>query len=224
MQLQPNIGKIMNIFSCLLEILQKSIGKLACTDIQPIIKVTMTMHAFFACLFSSTGWKPSTKLKYKFLPKNKYNSTVQDPGKISPATGQKGEGSIISWERGKKITFLCTMSAAGGYVRPIFIFSWKRAKWTLTLENDGPTGEICKCWDNGWINEELFLEWLQHFTPYAKPSAEEPIRLVLDNYVSHISLGIFQYCKKNYFHMLSLSPHTSYHMQPILFWSIFIFI
>lgn len=70
--------------------------------------------------------------KYKFLPKNMYNcdetgiSTVQDPGKILAATGQKRVGSIASWERGKYITLLCAMSATGGYVPPMFIFPRKR--------------------------------------------------------------------------------------------------
>ncbi|KAH9636306.1 hypothetical protein HF086_003273 [Spodoptera exigua] len=105
------------------------------------------------------------------------------------------------------------MSAAGGYVPPIFILPRKRM--TPALEKDGPTGAIYKCLDNGWINEELFLQWLKHFIQYAKPSAEEPILLILDNHASHISLAIFEYCKENYVHMLSLPPHTSHRMQPL---------
>lgn len=157
--------------------------------------------------------------KYKFLPKNIYNcdetgiSTVQEPEKILAATGQKRVGSITSWERGKNITLLCAMSASGGYVPPMFIYPRKRM--TPTLQTDGPTGAIYKCSDSGWIHEELFLEWLQHFTQHAKPSAEEPILLVLDNHASHISLAIYEYCKKNHIHMLSLPPHTSHRMQPL---------
>lgn len=157
--------------------------------------------------------------KYKFIPKNIYNcdetgiSTVQDPGKVLAAKGQKRVGSITSWERGKNITLLCTMSAAGGYVPPMFIFPRKRM--TPTLEKDGPAGAIYKCSDNGWINEELFLEWLKHFTQHTKPSAQEQILLILDNHASHISLAIHEHCKKNYIHMLSLPPHTSHRMQPL---------
>ncbi|XP_045461681.1 uncharacterized protein LOC123671731 [Harmonia axyridis] len=157
--------------------------------------------------------------KYKFLAKNIYNcdetgiSTVQEPERVLTATGQKRVGSITSWERGKNITMLCAMSAGGGYVPPMFIFPRKRM--TPTLEKDGPTGAIYKCSDNGWINEELFLQWLKHFTQYAKPSAEEPILLILDNHASHSSLAIFEYCKENYVHMLSLPPHTSHRMQPL---------
>ncbi|XP_052744306.1 uncharacterized protein LOC128199326 [Bicyclus anynana] len=95
------------------------------------------------------------------------------------------------------------------------MFIFPRKRMTPTLEKDGPTGAIYKCSDNGWINEELFLQWLKHFTHFTKPSAEEPILLVLDNHASHISLSIYEYCKENHVHMLSLPPHTSHRMQPL---------
>lgn len=51
-------------------------------------------------------------------------STIQDPGKVLAATGRIG--SITSWERGKKITLLCTISAAGEYIHyPNVYFSQK---------------------------------------------------------------------------------------------------
>ncbi|CAH2102148.1 unnamed protein product [Euphydryas editha] len=102
--------------------------------------------------------------KHKFLPKNIYNcdetgiSTVQTPGKILATKGQKKVAFITSWERGKNITLLCAMSAAGGYIPPMFIFPRKRL--THLLEKDGPIGALYKCSDNGWINEDLFFEWV----------------------------------------------------------------
>lgn len=105
------------------------------------------------------------------------------------------------------------MSAAGGYVPPMFIFPRKRM--TPTLEKDGLAGAIYKCSDSGWINEDLFLEWLGHFNNHAKPSENEPVLLILDNHASHISLAIHEYCKTNHIHMLSLPPHTSHRMQPL---------
>lgn len=100
--------------------------------------------------------------RHRFVPKNIYNcdetgiSTVQTPGKILATKGQKRVGSITSWERGKNITLLCAMSAAGGYIPPMFIFPRKRL--TPLLGKDGPAGALYKCSDNGWINEALFLD------------------------------------------------------------------
>lgn len=157
--------------------------------------------------------------KHRFLPKNIYNcdetgiSTVQTPGKILAAKGQKRVGTITSWERGKNITLMCAMSATGGYIPPMLIFPRKRL--TPLLEKDGPTGALYKCSENGWINENLFLEWLLHFKQHAKPSADEPVLLILDNHASHISLPVYEYCKRNNINMLSLPPHTSHRMQPL---------
>lgn len=157
--------------------------------------------------------------KYKFSANNIYNfdetgiSTVQDPGKILAAKGQRRVGSITSWERGRNTTVLCAMSAAGGYVPPMFIFARKRH--TPLLEKDGPIGALYKHSKNGWINEDIFNEWLLHFTQHAKPNAKEPVLLILDNHASHFSLKAYDHCKTNNIVMLSIPPHSSHRMQPL---------
>jgi hypothetical protein len=78
-------------------------------------------------------------MKYKFPPTHIFNtdetgiSTVQDPGLIEAPKGQKRVGSITSWERGKNVTVICTVSANGNFIPPMFIFLvkecllfWKR--------------------------------------------------------------------------------------------------
>ncbi|CAG9575523.1 unnamed protein product [Danaus chrysippus] len=80
-------------------------------------------------------------LKRNNISIRKPEATIQDPGKILAPKGMK------SWERGKNITLLCAMNAAGGFVPPMFIFPRKRV--TPQLEKDGPAGAIYKCSDNG---------------------------------------------------------------------------
>lgn len=82
--------------------------------------------------------------KYKFCPTQIYNmdetgiTTVQDPGNIIALKGQKHIGSITSWERGKNITVICTMSASGFFIPPMFIFPRKRMD--TKLSKNGPPG------------------------------------------------------------------------------------
>lgn len=64
--------------------------------------------------------------------------------------------------------------------------------------------------DSGWINENLFIDWLHNFISYAKPTVEEPILLVLDNHESHISLACYLLCRQNGIVLISLPPHTSH--------------
>ena len=57
--------------------------------------------------------------KYKFAPKDIFNvdesgcQTVQTPGKVVTARGQKQVGSITSGERGELVTLVYTVSATG---------------------------------------------------------------------------------------------------------------
>lgn len=157
--------------------------------------------------------------KYKFLPRNIYNvdetgiSSVQDPGKVVTEKGQKRVGSITSGERGKTITAVCAVSATGVYLPPMLIYP--RQRHSPALESDGPRGAIYRCSKNGWITEDLFVDWLEHFADFTKPSENEPILLILDNHSSHISLKAYEFCKKNNIVMLSLPPHGSHRIQPL---------
>lgn len=158
-------------------------------------------------------------MKHKFPPNRIYNmdetgiSTVQKPGKILAPQGQKQVGGITSWERGKNITAVCAMSASGDYVPPLFIYPRKRM--TPLLTRGGPPGAIYRCSLNGWTNEDLFLEWLDHFSQHVKPSESDPVLLSIDNHGSHISLEGFEFCRKHYIHVVSIPPHTSHKLQPL---------
>jgi len=51
-----------------------------------------------------------------------------------------------------------------------------------TLLTGSPPGTVGFTSENGWINNELFIMWLQHFSKYNKPSKDEPVILILDGY------------------------------------------
>lgn len=63
-------------------------------------------------------------------------TTVQDPGKVVSTQGKKRVGAATSWERGKNITVICAMSAAGNFIPPMFIYPRKRM--SPQLQRDGP--------------------------------------------------------------------------------------
>lgn len=157
--------------------------------------------------------------KFEFHADRMYNvdetgiTTVQRPSRILGPKGQKQVGSAISLERGKTVTIVCAMSASGGYIPPMFIFPRKRMN--AQLQNNGPIGAIYHCSDNGWINNELFYEWLKHFKCHVHPSPQSPVLLLLDNHTSHISLEIYSFCKANSIHLISIPPHTSHRLQPL---------
>lgn len=158
--------------------------------------------------------------KFKFEANRIFNmdetgiTTVQAKcPKVYGAKGAKKVGSAISGERGRTITGVFCINAAGNYIPPMLIYPRKRMP--ATLQKNGPVGALYKCSKNGWINSELFCEWLTHLAKHAKPTSSDPILLVLDNHASHISIRAYNFCKENNIHMVSLPPHTSNHLQPL---------
>lgn len=140
-------------------------------------------------------------------------SNVQRNSRILAPKGQKQVGMAVSGERGSTTTVVCAFSASGKYIPPFFIF--KRKRMNPQLLRGGNANMVAAVSDSGWINENLFVDWVHHFISYAKPTVAEPILLILDNHESHVSLGSYLLCRQNGIILLSLPPHTSHRMQPL---------
>lgn len=158
-------------------------------------------------------------VKYRFGPDTIYNvdetgiSTVQKNSRILAPKGLKQVGKCTSGERGTLTTVINACSAAGSYVPPFFIFKRKRMNPLLMKQSN--SNMVASVSDSGWITEQLFVDWLYHFKSFARPSATNQILLVLDNHECHISLAAYEFCKKNFIHVLKLPPHSSHRMQPL---------
>lgn len=157
--------------------------------------------------------------KHSFGPTRIFNvdetgiSSVQKPVHILAPKGKHQVGGITSWERGRNITVICSMSASGSFIPPMFIYPRKRM--SPILERGGPAGSVYTCSHNGWSNETIFLDWLKHFQGTVKSSLEDPVLLILDNHGSHVSIESYEFCRENHIHMLSIPPHTSHKIQPL---------
>jgi hypothetical protein len=56
-------------------------------------------------------------------------------------------GAAISWERGKNVTAVCSVSASGNYIPPVLIYTWKRM--SPQLQKNGPIGVLYSFSENG---------------------------------------------------------------------------
>ncbi|KAG5885965.1 hypothetical protein JTB14_026843 [Gonioctena quinquepunctata] len=100
---------------------------------------------------------------FQYMPNQIYNvdeTGISTVGPIVATKGKKPIGSVTRWERGKKVTVICYMNAAGGYIPPFFFFPRKRM--SQLLSKGGPPCAAYKCFHN----EELFYEWIEHFIAY----------------------------------------------------------
>ena len=126
--------------------------------------------------------------KYKFSPSVIYNTdetgctTVQNPASVVTEKGKKQVGAITSAERGELVTVVYTVSAIGSVVPPLFIFT--RVHYKAHFIREGPTQCIGRTTCSGWMNEETFLEYLNHIIKHTRCSPEK-ILLILDNHDTH---------------------------------------
>ena len=156
--------------------------------------------------------------KYHFQPGRIYNVNGSGLGTVPSSKrviGEKGRNvsQTVLAERGVTVTVICCMSAAGHFVPPTLIFLRKRLHDALL--HGAPLGTIQMCSDSGFVNSDLFLDWMKHFQSTVKSCPEDPVLLILDNHSSHISLDVVLYCRQHSIHMLSLPPHSSHKAQPL---------
>ena len=113
--------------------------------------------------------------------------TPQTPLKVIVLKGAKQVGTVTSTERGSLVTMIGTINAIGNTVPPYFIFP--RSDFVKeSMLAEAPVGYAGGAAKSGWINEESFVKYLEHFFQFTKYSAENPVLLIMDNHASHISL------------------------------------
>ncbi|XP_045452707.1 chaetoglobosin A biosynthesis cluster protein C-like [Melitaea cinxia] len=109
----------------------------------------------------------SLQTKYQFDTNRIYNvdetgiSNVQRNSRILAPKGQKQVGMISSGEKGTTITVVCAFSASGNYIPPFFVF--KRKRMNAQLLRGGNSDMIAAVSDSGWINENLFVDWITQY-------------------------------------------------------------
>lgn len=172
------------------------------------------VSAFFSLL------KPEL-VKIKFSAARLYNvdetgiTAVQhNSQKIISLKGKQQVHKLSSAERGSLVTVVIAVSAAGAYVPPMLVFPRKRMK--AELLNGAPPGTIATCHPSGWIQTDLFTQWLQHFISFTKPSKEDPVVLILDGHYSHTrNIDVIDLAREHGVSIVCLPPHSTDHMQPL---------
>ena len=84
---------------------------------------------------------------------------VHKPGKVITEVSQN---SLTSAERGRTHTIITCVNASGSVLPPMLIYPRKKLV-PGHYQEGAPPGSVFKTSENGWINGELYLEWLQFF-------------------------------------------------------------
>jgi len=142
-------------------------------------------------------------------------TTVQHRrSKVVSLRGKKEVASLTSAERGNLITVVTCMNATGTYVPPLIVFP--RIKMKQELMDGAPAGSISACHPSGWIQTDIFTKWFDHFVHYVKPSADDPVLLIVDGHYSHTrNLDVVDKAREHSVAIVSLPPHSTHKMQPL---------
>jgi hypothetical protein len=103
-----------------------------------------------------------------------------------------------------------TISAAGIFIPPLFIYKGKRV--INNLLEGAPPGTVMGFTEKGYMEEKLFRQYLEHFIQSVPPT--RPMLLILDGYSSHISLQNIDLCRKNHILLYALPSNTTHILQP----------
>lgn len=132
------------------------------------------------------------------------------PLKVVSEKGKSEVASLTSLERGENVTAVVCCSASGVFIPPFIIFKGKRMR--EEFKHGMPPGSQVAMSESGYINEDLFLVWLQHFQKHRSPGR---CLLLLDGHISHKSLQCLEYCMEHEIELICLPPHTTHVLQPL---------
>jgi hypothetical protein len=98
--------------------------------------------------------------------------------KVIAMKGKEAVASLTSAERGCLITVVTFMNAAGRYVPPLVEFPRKNMQ--IKLMDGTPPESTYDCHVSGRIQTDIFTQWFRHFISDTKPTADDPVFLILD--------------------------------------------
>lgn len=177
-------------------------------------KVTMYFDLLGTTLYDKNG--------NRMIPEeNIYNvdetgfTICQKSQSIVGKKGKKNIGILCSAEKGKNVTVVCCVSASGNYIPPMFIFPRVRVRDEFLYR--GPIGAIQRANKTGWITEELFEEWFDHFLKHVQPkSRKEPTLLLADGHITHTNnLTLIDKARENNVIILIFPSHCTHKLQPL---------
>nr|XP_047141474.1 MFS-type transporter clz9-like [Hydra vulgaris] len=134
--------------------------------------------------------------------------------KVISTKGKRQVGSLTSAERGQLVTAVVCCSASGRYMPPMLIFPRQRMK--VELMDRAPPGAWAECHPSGWIQTDLFINWLKKFILHTEATKDSTVFLILDGHTTHTkSIELIDTARENGIILFCLPPHCTHKMQPL---------
>lgn len=136
---------------------------------------------------------------------------VNKPSKIVSKIGKQYVYNRTYAEKGTTTTVLAAINASGCFLPPMTIF--KGVRNIPELSSGSLPNSLTRLSPKGWINADLFLEWLVFFSKNIPPA--RPVLLIMDSHASHVSPNVLAYAQSNKIILFTMPAHTSHILQPL---------
>jgi hypothetical protein len=113
------------------------------------------------------------------------------------------------------VTVMEAISAAGRTIPPFVILPGVDIK-VAHVANDLCNGTAIATSPNGYTDDQLALDWFDHFEAHTRPlDSTESRLLLLDNHGSHCTIEFHQRCLNANVVLFLLPPHSTHLVQPL---------
>ena len=130
--------------------------------------------------------------------------------KVVAFKGSRPQKTQVS-ERGVLTTFLPCCNAQGDFIPPVLIFKGHG----LPQTTDFPADTRIFGSKSGYIDQEIFLKFLEHFETYRCKVPGKKCILFMDGHSSHLTVEAINFCVDHDIEILCLPPHSSHRLQPL---------
>ena len=158
---------------------------------------------------------------YKIPRGNIWNvdeSGVVDVPEVNNVVGIRGEPVYltVSGEKGERTTIVTFISSSGEAVPPMVIHSGMNVQphW----ETDKPEDVLLRCSESGYINKELFCEYVDFFMDWleAEEKHDEPHLVLMDGHKAHANnFDAISSIAEAGNHVMLIPAHCSHILQPL---------
>ena len=120
---------------------------------------------------------------------------------------------VTSAERGTLVTTCIIISASGQYLPLVIIFP--RVHFKEHMLSGAPFVSLGLAYKTGWMNDELFLNVMNHFIKFSSSTKENPSLLIYDNFEAHLSIAVLNLAKEHGVTISTLLAHSTHKLQPL---------
>lgn len=163
------------------------------------------------------------RLQYNIAEEDTYNmdekGCMKGIGDNSKVLISRAESKASTIQPGNRdwVSVIECIGINGFLLSPFIIFKGERIQesW-LAKGKEVDKRTVIHVSPNAWTDQEIALEWLQHFDKYTTLQCRGEYRLlILDGHSSHVSFKFVQYCTDRKIIALCLPPHSTHILQPL---------